>query len=331
MGRRALVTGATGGLGRHLVNRLAEADYTITALGRDQQAGQALADSGHTFVPVDLCTCDDIPALTRNVDTIFHCAALSSPWGRAANFQNINVAVTQKLLAAAEASGVENFVHVSTPSVYFEYRDRLNLKEGDPMARPFVNHYARTKAEAERLVLEAGKGRLNTSAIRPRAIFGEHDAVLLPRILRVAQSGKMPVFSHGTAMVDVSYAGNVADAMLLCDEQAEKVSGRVFNITNGEPMSIRTLMEKVFAALQMEVQLRPTPYGLVNAVAGVWEGVSEMLALKTEPKILRYTAAAMNFSQTLDITAARETLGYQPRVSVDEGLARFATWYKEAK
>lgn len=331
MGRRALVTGATGGLGRHVVNRLAEAGYSVIANGRDQRAGAAIADAGHTFIGGDLRNEADIDTLTRDVDTIFHCAALSSPWGKAADFQAINVEVTQKLLEAALTNGVKNFIHVSTPSLYFDYRDRENLRENDNLARRFVNHYASSKAEAERRVLNAGNGHLNTSAIRPRAIFGEYDSVLLPRLLRVAQGGTMPMFSNGAAMVDVTYAGNVADAMLLCDTNAEQVNGRVFNITNGEPMRIRTLMEKVFSALQMDVRLRPVPYRVVDTVAGIWEAASKALALKSEPKILRYSAGVMNYSQTLDISSARQVLGYQPRVSVDEGLARFATWYKASK
>jgi nucleoside-diphosphate-sugar epimerase len=175
-------------------------------------------------------------------------------------------------------------------------------------------------------VQKAASDRLKVSIVRPRGIFGEYDSVLVPRLLHLARNGKMPVFNDGKALVDVTYAGNVADAMLLCD--GEDAPSGTFNITNGEPIAIQDLLGRVFRALSLNVKLVPAPYRVLSSVASGWEFAARVLDLKTEPKLLRYTLGLMNYSQTLNISAAREKLGYTPNVSIDEGLKRFAAWYQ---
>ena len=139
----------------------------------------------------------------------------------------------------------------------------------------------------------------------------------------------MPVFRGGKALVDVTYAGNVADAMLLCDRTGAPPG--TFNITNGEPVSIEDLLRRVFAALDLNVRLVPMPYRALDAAAGAWELAARAFNLKKEPKLLRYPLGLMTYSQTLDISAARQQLGYAPAICIDDGLRRFATWYRQEK
>jgi len=323
--RLALVTGATGGLGRHLVGKLTDAGYHVRASGRNQNVGDKLASTGAEFVPGDLRDDGHIHRLAKHADVVFHCAALSSPWGKATDFQTANVAVTRSLARAAIASGCQRFVHVSSPAIYFRFTDQIGIREDAELPGRFANHYAETKAMAELEVHKACEGRIPASIIRPRGIFGEYDDGLVPRLLEMARGGRIPVFNNGRAIVDVTYAGNVADAMLLCDRS--KAPSGAFNITNGEPVSVRDLLARLFEALNLDVKLVPAPYSLLYAIAGGWELAARTFDLENEPRILRYSLGLMNYSQTLDITAARTQLHYHPAVSIDEGLKRFARWY----
>lgn len=326
MARRALVTGATGGLGRHLVCKLVSAGYTVRASGRNERVGRTLCNKHVDFVAGDLSDAPLVAILAQDADVIFHCAALSSPWGKRDEFIRSNIIVTQNLIEAAYSAGCKQFVHVSTPSLYFCFKDQLNICEDSDLPLQFVNHYAATKAEAERIVQKGASTRLKVSIVRPRGIFGEYDSVLVPRLLQIARNGRMPVFHNGAAIVDVTYAGNVADAMILCD--GANTPPGTFNITNGEPVSVRDLLGRVFRTLDLNVKLVPTPYRPLAVLASGWEFTARALDLKTEPKLLRYTLGLMNYSQTLNISAAREKLGYTPKVSIDEGLRRFAAWYR---
>ena len=326
--RRALVTGATGGLGRHLVQKLKQAGYQIRASGRNRVIGQSLIDRNVEFVEGDLRQSGLVAALVKDCDVIFHCAALSSPWGKKEDFISMNVTVTQQLVDAALSEGVESFIHVSSPSLYFNFSDHLNISETEPFPPSFVNHYASTKAQSETVLQKAFTQGLKTVTIRPRGLFGEYDTVLIPRLLEVANKGVMPLLNQGKAIVDVTYAGNVADAMILCDRNCVEVQGEVFHISNNDPVSVQVLLKKVFAALKINVRFLPVPYHVVFGVAKVWETTSKILNLKTEPKLLPYSVGLLNYSQTLDISSAQKAIGYKPKVSIDEGLDRFATWYK---
>ncbi|MCP5080230.1 MAG: NAD-dependent epimerase/dehydratase family protein [Alphaproteobacteria bacterium] len=321
--RLALVTGATGCLGQHLVGKLVEAGYRVRASGRNQMIGDRLHGGATEFVAGDLQDVGLVRKLVTGVDAVFHSAALSSPWGRYENFQAANVEVTRSLTDAALAASCQRFVHVSSPSVYFEYTDRLAIRENAPLAKSFANHYAASKADAERVVTAAAERGLVATILRPRGIYGEFDTALAPRLFEMARSGRVPLLRGGNALVDVTYAGNAAHAMVLCDRP--NAPGGIYNITNGEPLTVRDLLVQTFRALGREVRLVAVPYGALSAVAGCWEWTAAALRL-SEPRLLRYTMGVMAYSQTLDISAARRALGYAPRISFSEGLERYAAW-----
>ena len=152
--RRALVTGATGGLGLALTEALLAEGYAVRATGRSPAAGARLLTMGASFVPAELTAPDAAPALVAGVDVVFHAAALSSPWGKREVFEEINIGATARLLAAARAARCNRFIFISTPSIYCEPRDRLHLTEASPVARHFANAYAATKFAAEQFVIE---------------------------------------------------------------------------------------------------------------------------------------------------------------------------------
>lgn len=328
--RRALVSGATGGLGRHLVPKLAAAGYAVTASGRNATIGRELASLPRvTFEPGDLRDESVVRTLVSVAapDAVFHCAALSSPWGPQADFVAANITATRSLATAAKQRGCTRFIHVSSPSITFRYRDQLNISEDEPLPQHFVNAYAATKAGAERVVQSLADGNFAVTILRPRGLFGEYDSVLVPRLMHVARAGRMPLFRRGNAIVDVTYLGNAADAMLLADRPTSPPG--VYNITNGEPMPVRELLTRVFAAMKRDVRLVNVPYPLISGLARGMESTARLLRMKAEPPLLPYSAGLMAYSQTLDISRAKSQLGYTPAVSIAEGLERFARWQSQ--
>jgi len=329
---KVLVTGATSGLGRNAVDFLLAKGVSVVATGRNLAAGREIERCGAKFVPCDLSALDlkTGMALVYGVDAVWHCAALSAPWGRAADFIACNVTATENLLAAAVAAGVSRFVHVSTPAIYFDFRHLYDVPETF-RARHHVNAYAATKARSEEAVLASAAANHGTLHVmlRPRAIFGPHDAALIPRVQRVLaeRGGRLPLPRAGRAVIDVTYVENVLHAMWLASTVPNLESGSVFNITNGDPREIGSVLKTLFTGyLGLAVDIRPVPYWAAACAAGMMEAIS--LITRREPALTRYSVGALSFDMTLDISKVRKALGYAPVVGIEEGIARTAEWMR---
>ncbi|WP_019537225.1 NAD-dependent epimerase/dehydratase family protein [Paenibacillus ginsengihumi] len=329
MGMNVLVTGSTGFLGQKLAYRLLHEGYDVTATGRSEREGERLARAGIRFVRADLRDAESAAQLAAGQDIVFHCAALSAPWGRYADFYGSNVLGTRHLLNGCLRHGVSRFVHVSTPSIYFDGRDRCDIAETHPLPRKSANAYAATKLLAEREVDRASDLGLAAITIRPRAIFGPGDRTILPRLIEANRLGRVPLIGGGLARLDVTYVDNVVDALLLCKDAPERALGRKFNITNGEPVLLIELLQQLFAQLGQPLRPKRVPFAAAYCVAAGMELHARLLGRGKEPLLTRYTVGVLGKSQTLDISAAREVLGYTPRIGIEEGIAAFAQWWKK--
>ena len=318
MAGRTLITGATGFLGRTLLAHMKAAGGDVVAAGRDPVKCAEFGAAGTPCVAMDLgeMTPQDW-ATFGDVNQIVHCAALSSPFGRSADFMHANVAATRNLIAFAQAQGVTRFIYISTSSVCFTYKDRLNIHEDDPLPRP-VNTYAKTKRMAEDIVLSAHA--IGPIVLRPRGIYGPGDTALLPRLIRVATQRPLPVFRDGAAKIDLTYVSDVVSAIMAACESDQ--SGEVFNISGGEVLPIHDIVNQVSARAGITVAWRRQPLGLAIAVAQVLEGIARLDPLKREPLVTKYGLGLFAYEQGLNIEKARDRLGWTPTVCFADGLNR---------
>ncbi len=323
--QRVVVTGATGFLGGSVSRRL-RADspgMEIVALGRDPRCGAGLQQAGIEFEQVELTDYPAVQHALKGADVVIHCAALSSPWGPLSAFHAANVTASEHIARACVEAGTTRLVHISTPSIYHDGQPHLCVQEDAPLPARAVNHYAATKAEGERRLLAiAAAGGVSAVALRPRAIFGPGDTSLLPRLAHALRSGRLPRIGDGSCTVDMSYVDNVVDAVLLAMKAPADLSGRSYNISNGEPVRIWDVIDQLADAIDV-----PRPRVRISRrsalVLATWmEGVFGLLAPLREPPLLRYGVDLLSVDMTLDIRRAREELGYQPRVAMAEALQR---------
>jgi len=330
--RHALVTGGTGFLGGRLARRLHAAGWRISVLGRNEAAGRALEAAGIRFIRADLADAATVDAACRGQDMVFHSGARSSPWGRYADFYHDNVTATENVIAACEQWKISRLIHVSTPSIYFDFTDQLNIPESQPLPAKPANHYVRTKLLAEAAVDAAAARGLAVVTLRPRAIFGPGDTTLFPRLIRAHGSRGFPLIGDGDPLMDITCVENVVDALLLAAEAPATALGEKFNVTNGEPWPRSRLLAALFSEIGRPLKTRRVNYRVARCAATVLENISNVFTLAHwEPPLTRYTAGVLAKSQTLDISAARSILGYEPRVSIADGLREFGAWWKEAR
>ncbi len=314
-----MVTGATGGLGRVLVPALAALGCEVIATGRREDVGRLLVGPGITFHAADL-TRDALDPLLAGANTVFHLAALSSPWGRRSAFEMANVTVTHRLLKTAQEHGCRRFIHTSTPSIYVDRCHRLGLREDSPLPLHGVNDYARTKLAGERLVRKAASADMATVVLRPRAIVSPFDTVLLPRLMRAAGRGVVRLPAGGQALVELTDARDVVAALLAACSNADAVSGQIFNISGGKPLPLAHITSLVFHALGRPLLVRSIDPNLALALGALAETLAWLWPTRPEPPLTRYGAMVASWSQTFDLTAARTRLHWTPQHSPEEAI-----------
>jgi nucleoside-diphosphate-sugar epimerase len=324
-----VVTGGTGFIGRHITWHLAAQGHDVQFTGRNALAAAEVirhSPAAVRWLAVDHGTPAAARTLrdaTQGCSAIVHCAALSSPWGTPQAFADANVTSTEDVLQACQTNAVKRLVHLSTPSLYFAFRDRLNVSEHDPLPPP-VNEYARSKALAETRVHEAG---LDEAVIlRPRAVFGPWDGTLMPRLLRVMQRGPLPLMRGGQAQLDLTCVANLVHAVWLSLTQPLPRAVCTYNVSNGTPLTFEDLLHRVAEQFRLNLRTRRLPWRVVDAVARVLE-TSARLRGSGEPLLTRYGAGVLAFSQTLDLSAIRHELGYRPVQTQDEGIRQHADWW----
>ncbi|WP_313529367.1 NAD(P)-dependent oxidoreductase [Shinella sp.] len=316
---RVLVTGATGFLGGVLVRHLAACGLDPVSLGRNEARCRTLQGAGFRIVCADLShSVLHLAGIIGRVDAVVHCAALSAPWGRLAAFHAANVEGTRNALDLAEALGARRFVNISSPTVYFEMKDKVAVTETASLPRP-INAYARTKAEAEQLVL--ARPKLGPVNLRPRGIYGAGEETLLPRLIAAARRGPLPLLRSGAAAIDLTHVNDVVAAIETALNAGPAVEGKTFNISGGEMVLVRDLVERVCSALAVPLRWNPVPFYPALLLARLSEIASLARPVPKEPAVTPYTLGLFAFRQSLDISKAHRMLGWQPRISLEAGLA----------
>lgn len=327
---KILVTGGTGFLGRHVAWRAADEGAEVVFTGRNADAANEVirhAPGPVRWQPLEHGDDGAAQAMTeaaRSANVIVHCAALSSPWGAFDEFERANVTSTAEVIAACRANEVPRLVHISTPSLYFGFADRLAIRE-DAVLPPAANAYVLTKLAAERMVRDAGLPEV--AILRPRALYGPWDQTLVPRILRVMTQGAMPIMRGGRIHLDLTYIDNAVEAVWRAATLPLPRAVNTWNVSNGEPRELLDVLTVMAREFGLPLRTRRVPWPLVDFVARCLE-ILARLGSGQEPPLTRYSAGVLAFSQTLDVSALRNDLGWQPKVGIDEGIRRHAKWWR---
>ncbi len=328
MNRSVIVTGATGFLGGRVARRLHEEGWSVTALGRDRGKGAQLTAEGIPFHSLDLVhDKDTLLKLVNDHDAVVHSAALAKTWGPFGDFHQANVVATQNLLDVCQKAGVKRLVHISSTSVAFHFHDQRQLKEDAAWAGSTVNQYITTKWEAEKQVLAQFSSAI---VLRPHAIYGPGDTTIFPRVLRVAKRGFFPVFGETDPWMDMTSVDHAAQAVILALQAPDTCHGKVYSITDDQEIKRSELMNTLFDACGLRVRFVKIPVRLAMGIGSFFEKTSAILTgNRWEPPMTRYSVGTLTYSKTLDISAAKNDLGYAPTLSTVAGLRHFGKWWKE--
>ncbi|MBW8484349.1 NAD-dependent epimerase/dehydratase family protein [Actinomadura parmotrematis] len=306
---RVAVTGASGFVGGAVCRALAARGVETLAFGRRPETPPGHL-GGAAYRAWDLL--DGPLADAPDVDAVVHCAGSVTDWGPAADFFAANLGGTRAALATFPGA---RFVHVSTASVYDPFRPTVRAREDEAPVARYLNAYGASKAAAERAVT----ARPGSVVLRPHAVYGPGDTTLLPRVLSSVRGPLLPAVGTGRQRISLTSVANLVQACVLA--ATGPAAPGVFNVTDAEPVLLDDALRAILA--ERGVAARPVylPYRAARPLAAALEGAFLLARRPEPPRLTRYAIGHLAVERTLDITAARTALGYDPAPTSFAGAA----------
>jgi nucleoside-diphosphate-sugar epimerase len=261
-------------------------------------------------------------------DAVVHLAAKVGVTGGWDEFETVNVHGTVQLLDAARRAGVRGMVHVSSPSVAHAGHALVGAGAGPADPSGTRGHYATSKAMAELAALDASSTTLAVVAIRPHLVWGPGDTQLVGRIVERARAGRLALVGSGAALIDTTYVDNAADALVAALDRLDRLAGKAFVVSNGEPRTVHELVARIVAAAGVPWKPRRVPAVLAIAGGSLVERVWDRTGRTDDPPMTGFLAEQLSTAHWFDQRRTRDELDWSPTIPLAEGFERLTAWYR---
>lgn len=322
---KALVTGATGFVGSHLVDALLARGHEVTALIRSPAKAAGLAERGVRLVRGDLADLAAIEAAMADQHAVYHLAALTGAINEA-EFLEANREGTRRIVKAAERAGdVQRLVLLSSgaaggPALPGQPRD------ADGMDRP-VTMYGRSKLAAEEVVRAAA---VPWTILRPPAVYGPRDLEGFLAVFRAAHRfGMVPVFGDGSQELSLVHAADLAAACIAAAD-TPATAGEIYYVNHPEVISSAQLTRHVGEAVGRRVRMVPLPHWLTRGaltLTGAWAALLRRRTILRADKANEFVQPAWTGDPSRFVAAT----GWTATRDHAPGFAETAAWYRERK
>lgn len=327
----ALVTGATGLVGMHLVQRLQRDGWQVRALVRDAARAGLLSRADVSLATGDVLEPTGFARAARTCDVVFHTAAVITPRGGWEEYRRPNVEGTRNAVAAAVAAKAR-LVHVSSVAVYgandrYSADGRPTDENAPPGDIPATSYYARSKRESEDLVFDAQRsGALWATAVRPCVVYGPYDRQFVPRLARVLRHGFAPVISGGRTTIALVHAANVADGMVRA-AQHDGANGNAYNLANDFPLTVEAFYRSAAEGMGTTVRIVSVPMLVARVAVGLFQRVAPLVV---GDRFNSVTSASLDFlarDNPFSSDRARRELGWDPPMPAVQGVIEAFRWW----
>jgi nucleoside-diphosphate-sugar epimerase len=329
----AVVTGAAGWLGQNLVRALVPSGRRVRCLVRtpeERSLLEVLSPSVEAVVG-DVRDPSAVDGLFAGMGgaTVFHAAAVIHPAGRVRELFDVNVGGTQIVLDRAKRAGAARFLHVSSNSPFGANPSTEHRFTEDSPYHPYLG-YGQSKMEAEQLVLAYhDRGDVEASILRAPWFYGPFQPERQTRFIATVRRGRFPVIGDGSARRSMVYTGNLVQGLLKA-EVADAAPGRAYWIADSEPYAVSDVVETVRRAaadegLGVSGGSPRVPVALARLAAGL-DAVLQARGRYVQPL---HVLGELKDTIACDITRAREELGYEPEVTLYEGMRTSIRWCLE--
>ncbi len=323
---RFFVTGATGFLGRRIVRRLREQGHEVRALARDTAKAEDSRACGAEIVEGDLDDVESFAPALRDCDVIIHAGARVVSSGAWDLFARTNVTATEAIIERGLASGAKRIVHVSSLGIFEIPRNGVSITDRSeydhqPLLR---GHYTRSKIDADRIACAAARAGKPVVVVRPGRIYG-YDHPLQPlymgRVKKRFGSAFLLVIGKGSYPTPIAYVENAADAVVLA-ATVGGAEGGVFNVVDDPDLTHRQYFRALRSLDGYPRMVAHLPVGLFLPAVMAVDLLHRLL--KRRPWSVAYQLRRSGRNARYDTTAARQQLGWEPKVPWKEAVRRTA-------
>lgn len=322
-----LVTGGNGLLGQHLIPALEARGDTVRVLALPSEDVNALERRGTSVVRGDITQPLTLARATAGVEAVLHLAGMMGVWRPIGDYHAVNVKGTENVCRAALAAGVRRVVHVSSWTVYGMAWDTPARE--DFLLRPFPEPYAITKAAGDTCVQQMiVDERLPAVIVRPGTFFGPGDRLHFQRMADRVAAGRAVIVGRGDNALPFVYVTDVVQGLLRALDCEEAV-GQAYNISNDQPLTQRGFLEAIAEELGAAPPRIHIPYRALYAAGYLAERAATVTRSRQQPVLTRLGVKLFGTDNRHSIAKARRQLGYEPGVSLREGVRLSANWYRQ--
>src|SRR6185295_14112432 len=313
--KKVLVTGASGFVGSHLVDQLIERGNSVRCLVRKSSKLRYLSDPKIEIAYGGLDESTDWDAALADVDTIYHVAGTTFA-RRPQDYFTVNHNGTEAILAEAlkRRDQIKKFVHISSLAAVGPGPDGKPVNE-DTRPSP-ITPYGRSKLRGEEAV-HAVEDLLPITIVRPPAVYGPRDYGIF-EFFKAVKGGMFPMIGRNDKRVSLVHVRDLADGIILAGE-SERSVGRTYFISSEDDYSMRAVADLIAALMRRRLRSFAIPKSVAYGVALAAEAAAVLM--RRPPVINRDKVTDLSqVSWTCSIERARNELGYNPRVELEQGL-----------
>jgi len=329
---RALVTGATGFIGSHLVRKLVERGDEVRCLSRESSNITRLNNVRCEIVHGDLKDKDSLRRALEQIDVVYHAAAVMSG-GRWKEHEEATVRGTERLLEVSLNQCVKRFVHISSIAVYgtSHVRENAVVNEDFPFEES-PGHYRRAKIESEKLVSQFQEKGLPTVIIRPGIVFGPHGKILFGNIGYSLFGGRiLLILGKHNRPLPLTYVDNTVDAIILAATTEESI-GHAYNVVDGELNQNAYLNKLISSTNANSISIR-IPFLFAYSCGLLVELLRYTRIISWDFLTSSRTGLVSQYRKTVhfDTSKAGKEIGWKPRVTLEEGLRETFWFYRRIR